>query len=143
MTFNEVRTQYNISLDNYEKAEKLFEKENALGMSCSIEEIMSNFEKRKAYLKPFSNELRNLYIKLIELTPEDEFILEDYPEYGDFINLNSFKESCSDKMFIDYDGFGRLCYNNKMTQFEIKPSMIIDLKGNPFSRYNGLIWFNR
>ena len=143
MTIEEVRKQYNLALDNYENAEKLFDKENNLGMNCSIEDIMSNFEKRKAFLKPYSKDLRNLYVKLIELTPESEFILEEYPDYGDFISLDSFKESCSDRMFIDYDGFGRLCYNNKMTQFEVKPSMMTDIKDNPFSRYNGVIWFNR
>jgi hypothetical protein len=92
-----------------------------------------------AYMKPYYAEIKKIKIAQVPLV--DDFILEPYPEYGDYFTMKQFKVTCECGGFIDYDGYGNLCIGDKMTNIEIWPSIIMG--GVDVSKFDGVIWYNK
>jgi len=66
---------------------------------------------------------------------------EDIPEYGDLFTMSKFISLCEVRGFINYDGFGNLATETKMSEIEIKPSDIIE-KIKIDKQFTHVVWFN-
>lgn len=67
----------------------------------------------------------------------------EMPDYGDYMSIDEFINSCKEHDFIDYDGYGNLCINKRMTKTVINPSDVTNVNFKINKTYDGVIWFNR
>lgn len=68
-------------------------------------------------------------------------MFDEMPTYGDVMLLSDFIDNVKGGGFIDYDGFGNYCRDNKMSNIEIYPS---DVKRESIrTDFDTIIWFNR
>jgi len=71
--------------------------------------------------------------------------LHDYSTYGTKYTKEELKQHCKGGGFIDYDGFGRLCTNEKESDVNVYPSLITS-KRKAFrfpSWATHVWWYNR
>jgi hypothetical protein len=128
MNIDEIKQELDIARDEYDKAFK----------NLPIDENYS-FKKLEEDLKPYSDKVSELS-KLYRLNRPINKI-EEIPTYGDVMSLNKFIRYCKLGGFIDYDGYGNYCTEDKMTDIVILPS---DIKAGLYRKdFKKIIWFNR
>jgi len=132
MSYDELVKLYDIAIKEFDLAEKNFYetyKNNKEYPSYTIYLL---------HLKPYSDKVSEYRIMLISM---QKFTLSNFDNYGDYMTINEFIESCNYGAFIDYDGYGLLCIGNQKTNINIYPS---DIKHNPdLSRFDGVMWYNK
>jgi len=133
ITFKDVKNKYETTKKtNYDKISKLFSKDNLLWKDyCDLtlpltEEINKSFAIMLSYIESSYNTKIN-----------------DFPEYGQYIELQEFKSCCEAHGFVDEDGSGNLCIKNKMTDYSVSPSFILKYSGFINKCYDGIFWFNK
>jgi hypothetical protein len=97
-----------------------------------------DFKQFEEWMKPTSLELSRISRELRMIkTPKFDFI----PDYGDVMLLSEFVDNVKGGGFIDYDGFGKYCRGDMMSDIEIYPS---DVKHNKIrTDFDKIVWFNR
>lgn len=113
------------------------EYDNALN-NLDIEKFSSFLDFDQA-LEPFLENVSKLSVQYRLHKPIGE--LKDIPKYGDVMTLEDFVEICQDGGFIDYDGYGKYCTEDKMTDITIIPSDV--MSGNYRKDFKKIIWFNK
>lgn len=103
-------------------------------------ETPSDFNKFMAQSEALTSKINNLEKQIREI---DGPVYEVIPDFGDKMTLEDFIESCENGMFIDYDGSGYYATEDKMSNFPICPSDVIDdevIEGYGFTH---VVWFNK
>jgi len=67
--------------------------------------------------------------------------LTNIPDFADVMSLKDFIACCKDGSFIDYDGSGNYCIDNKETNITVYPSDIIN--GAIRWEFDAVAWYNR
>lgn len=82
--------------------------------------------------------------QFIETLKNKNYKLEDIPDYGDKISIDDWIEYVKNGCFIDYDGFGNLCTETKMSDIVIKPSHERYINWYKVKeQFSHVMWFNR
>lgn len=64
---------------------------------------------------------------------------EELPDYGDLITVDTFRQCCKNKMFIDYDGYGNPVKSNKCANVLVLPSQVHLVP----PEVTHIMWYNR
>jgi signal peptidase I len=128
MNIDEITQELEEARDEYSKAFK----------NLPMDENYS-FKQMEEDLKPYTDKVSKLS-KLYRLhCPINEY--REIPTYGDVISIDDFIGYCKSGWFIDYDGYGNYCTEDKMTDIVILPS---DIKAGMYRKdFKKIIWFNR
>jgi hypothetical protein len=98
-----------------------------------------SFKKMEEDLRPYTEKVENLSRLYRLQCPITK--LTEIPEYGNAMSLDEFIGHCKSGGFIDYDGYGNYCTEDKMTDITILPS---DIKAGMYRNdFEKIIWFNR
>jgi hypothetical protein len=128
MNIDEIKQELEIARDEYDKAFK----------NLPMDENYS-FKKMEEDLKPYTDKVSKLS-KLYRLNcPITKY--REIPTYGDVMSIDDFIGYCKSGGFIDYDGHGNYCTEDKMTDIVILPSDVkVEMVRKDFEK---IIWFNR
>ena len=79
----------------------------------------------------------------LEIRLNREYSLRELPKKSecDIMSIEQFIEFCKDGSFIDYDGSGYYCIDNKMSDIVIYPSDVIS--NNIRQGFDKIVWYNR
>jgi len=72
-------------------------------------------------------------------TPEG---LRPVPSYGDMMTVEEFQSSVDCGAFIDYDGFGNMAMENGLSDIEVRPSTLKQLR-EQHPNFTHVCWYNR
>ena len=72
-----------------------------------------------------------------------EIVLKEIPDYGNFIEIDTFIEWVEDGYIIDYDGYGYYATDEMMSNVEVHPSDALDGTLEHDKIFTHIVWFNR
>jgi hypothetical protein len=85
----------------------------------------------------------SVLLECIQYITDGVPVLKPFPNYGDLLTLQEFKDDCASGGFIDYDGFGNMSTKEGMSDFVIRPSMLKDKTFVIPEWVTHVEWFNR
>ncbi len=125
-------------MNEMDEIENLIEKKN-----CEyFEQVSSDKRSFEGFYLNTINEWKKLLKLRVEYIKVCNFSLEDMPGYGDYFTIEKFKEYSLQRCFIDDDGVGNFCVGDKMTDLICLPSYFLQ-ENTDFSRFDGVMWFNK
>ncbi len=125
-------------MNEMDEIENLIEKKNYE----YFEQVTSNKGSFEGFHLNTINEWKKLLKLRVEYIKVCNFELEDMPDHGDYFPIEKFKKFSVQRYFIDNDGVGYFCVGDKMTDLMCLPSYFLQENAD-FSRFDGVMWFNK